>query len=139
MIFAIVRSFMGEFGRALMDFYIANSLLINGSILLYGLIVFISQRNYLFVLQKIFKTLSLVHEGTKNKLIKKVSAADLKKISWEQIRKDIWLPFIAVPGKWIIKFCTVEYLRTEFTLENINSYIEDIKAKEGKEKNVDHT
>ncbi len=123
MIYAFIRSFIGEIGRTIMDFYIANSLVINGLILFYALIVFVAQRNYLFVLKKIFESLGLIKENAKNKLVRKVNAKDYAKLSWDDIRKGAWFPFISAPGKWTFRLCSTNYLMEEFTLEKINSFV----------------
>lgn len=123
MIFAFIRGYIGGFGRALMDFYIANSFVINGLLLFYALLVFIAQRNYLFILKKIFLALGLIKEGEKNKLVRKVSAADYQRISWDELRKGVWFPFIAAPGKWTFCVFSLRYLTSEFSLEKINSFI----------------
>jgi len=130
MVFVIIRSFIGSVGRAMMDFYIANSFIINGILLFYALVVYVSHRNYLNVLQKIFIELDLIKDGEKDKLIRKLSNADYKKISWEELRKKIWFPLISPPGKMSIRFCTTKYIMDEFTAENINSYINQIKKKD---------
>jgi len=46
MINAFIRSSIGSLGRAIMDFYIENSLIINAIILMYAFLVFIGHRNY---------------------------------------------------------------------------------------------
>jgi hypothetical protein len=123
MIFAFIRSSIGSIGRALMDFYIANSFVINGLILLYAFVVFVSQRIYLQILQRIFISLNIIKSDEKAKVIRKVGAADFAAISWPEIRKGIWFPFISAPGKWTFSLFSNKYLETEFTLEKINSFI----------------
>lgn len=125
MIFAFIRSSIGSFGRALMDFYIANSFIINGLILLYAFIVFSAQRNYFFVLKSIFIELGLIKENEKNKLKRKINSADYKNLQWEKIRKAVWFPLISAPKKWTFQFCTTEFLMTEFSLEKINQFVKD--------------
>jgi hypothetical protein len=125
MIYAFIRAYIGGFGRALMDFYIANSLVINGLILGYALIVFISQRNYYFALERIIIELGIIKEGEKNKLIRKVNSTDYSGLQFDKVRKGIWFPFISEPKKWTFKFCTANYLKSEFSLEKINQFIKD--------------
>ncbi|MDP2965406.1 MAG: hypothetical protein Q8N39_05120 [Pelolinea sp.] len=125
MIYAFIRSFIGGFGRALMDFYIANSLVINGLLLGYALIVFISHRNYFLALERIIVELGLIKEGEKNKLIRKVNSSDYTGLQWDKVRKGIWFPFISEPKKWTFRFCTTHYIKSEFSLEKINQFIKD--------------
>ena len=133
MIFAIIRSYIGSFGRAMMDFYIANSLPINMVILFYALLVYASHQNYLFVLHKIFTELDLIKEKKdKGILLRKVNESDHLKISWGQLRKQVKFPLISEPGKWTFRFCTTNYFVEEFTVEKINSYIDKNKNKKEK-------
>jgi hypothetical protein len=125
MIYAFIRNYIGGFGRALMDFYVANSLVINGLILGYALIVFLSHRNYFFALEKIIVELGLIKEGEKNKLVRKVNSTDLTSLMWDKVRKAIWFPFISEPKKWTFRFFSADYLKSEFTQEKINQFIKD--------------
>ena len=128
MILTIARSYIGSFGRTLMDTYIANSFFINMVILLYALIVYVAQRNYLFVLHKFFTHLNLIKElDEKNILLRKINKSDYKNFSWTQLRKRVWFPLIAAPGKWTFRICTTKYLEEEFTVKKINSYIDQNK------------
>jgi hypothetical protein len=130
MILAIIRSYMGSFGRAVMDFYVANSFPINMVILGYALLVYASQQNYLFVLHKIAADLDLIKEKKgKGVLLRKMNKSDHLKISWDQLRKKVWFPLIAAPGKWTFRLCTTNYFLEEFTVEKINSYIDKSKNK----------
>jgi len=125
MIYAFIRNYIGGFGRALMDFYVANSLVINGLILVYALLVFLAHRNYLYVIERIIVELGLIKQGEKNKLLRKVNSADLTKLQWDKVRKNIWFPFISEPKKWTFRLFSAEYLSSEFSLETINRYIKD--------------
>ena len=65
--------------------------------------------------------------GEKGKLLRKVKKADYNQISWDELRKEIWFPLIAVPGQWYFRIFTTDYLRTEFTIDTINSHIKKIE------------
>jgi hypothetical protein len=125
MIYAFIRSSIGTVGRAILDFYASNSFIINGLILLYAFIVFIAQRNYYFALKRIFVELGLIKEGEKNQLIRKINASDYKELNWEKVRKSIWFPLISAPKKWTFRFCTIDYLISEFSLTKIKQFIKD--------------
>lgn len=129
MIDFIIRSSIGKFGRFLLDFYIANSLAINSLILGYALIVFISKKNYLFALERIIIELGLLKEGEKEKLTRKANSNDYNGLQWNKVQKGIWFPFISEPNKWNFRFCTTNYLKSEFSLEKINQFIKDLKRK----------
>jgi hypothetical protein len=125
MIYAFIRNYIGGFGRALMDFYVANSLVINGLILGYALIVFMSHRNYLYAIEKIIIELGLIKSGEKTKLVRKVNSTDLSRLQWDKVSKNIWFPFISEPKKLTFRFFTDKYLKLEFTQEKINQFIKD--------------
>ena len=127
MIFAFVRSLIGNFGRAFMDFYIENGFVINGIILIYALLIFITHRNYLIALEKIIIELRNSNESLRNKQIKKINISQYNKIRWEVLRKSIWFPFISEPKKWVFSLCTLNYLKNEFSLEKINNLLGQTK------------
>lgn len=110
-----------------MDFYIDNGLIINGIILVYALLVFITHRNYFLALEKIIIELRNSNESLRNKKIKKVSLSQYNKIRWEALRKSIWFPLISEPKKWVFSLCTSNYLKTEFSLEKINHMLSKMK------------
>ena len=125
MVYAFIRNYIGGFGRALMDFYVANSLVINGLILVYALLVFLAHRNYFYAIERIIVELGLIKQGEKNKLVRKVNSTDLSNLQWDKVRKNIWFPFISEPKKWTFKFFSADYLRSEFSQETINRFIKD--------------
>ncbi len=120
MIFAFIRSSIGSFGRAIMDFYIENSLLINTVFLLYAFLVFVGQRNYYFVVDTITKEVGV---DLKSKKKKRFSQSTLEKIEWENIKKSIRLPFVSKPKKWGLFLCDEKFLKKEFTVEKLNILI----------------
>jgi len=128
LIFAFVRSLIGSFGRAIMDFYISNSLLINSLVLLYGLLVFISRRNYYFIINAILVDIGLV-DTDKRKLTKsKLTNAKFEKINWDVVRKKVKFPFFTAPKKWTIHPGTKKKIMDAFDLETLNGYISEIKT-----------
>ena len=121
MINAFIRSSIGSFGRAIMDFYIKNSLIINVIVLLYAFLVFIGHRNYYFTVDVIMKEAGMDSESKKKQ---KFSQSALEKIEWENIRKSIRLPFVSIPKKWALFLCDEKFLKKEFTVEKLNKIIE---------------
>lgn len=127
MIFAFVRLLIGNFGRAFMDFYIDNGLVINGIILFYALLITITHRNYFIALENIIIELRNSNESLKNKEIKKINTSEYKNIRWETAKKSIWFPLISRPKKWVFSLCTSYYLKNEFTLEKLNQFLSHAK------------
>jgi len=123
LIFAFVRSLIGNFGRRLMDFYIQNSLLINSLVLLYGLVVFISRRNYFVILEKLILEIKSKNPKFEKSVIKKISKRDYESISWETVRGEIKFPLFAAPKKWKLCVSSEKKIQEEFTIDVINNML----------------
>ena len=121
MIFAFIRSSIGSFGRAIMDFYIENSLIINAIILMYAFLVFIGHRNYYIAVDVIMKEAGI---DLKSKKKMRFSQSALEKIEWGNIKKSIRLPFVSIPKKWGLFLCDEKFLKKEFTAEKLNIFID---------------
>ena len=121
MIFGIIRGFLGEFGRVVLDFYLANSLSINSLVLVYGLFIFFSRQNYLAIWRKILLKIGFDPEKQNQKL--KISKPLYEKIDWKEIANSIWFPFITAPGKWNLKVKNEKNLKVLFSLENIQNLL----------------
>ena len=115
MIDAFIRSILGNWGNVLLDFYIANSLWINGIILLYALLVVLAHRNYkqitssvvLFLNEKYGSQLQKKGKGSLVQMVKKA------RIPWNVILKKSWIPFITPPGSIRL------YLSNEKTIDKL--------------------
>lgn len=100
MIDAIVRNFLGEAGSQLLDLYQANSLWINGALLLYALVVFLGRASYKSLLREI--TSLLLADETVS--YRKKSISSLEKmftrtdLPWEKALAEINFPFLSPPG-----------------------------------------
>jgi len=129
LIFAFVRSLIGSVGRAIMDFYIANSLPINSVILLYALLVFFARRNYFFILNTILHEAGLLEKGKAGVKKPKLSKSDFEKIDWDLLKSKVKFPFFALPRRWAIKLTTKNVLVKQFNLETINELLSQISAK----------
>ncbi|HLO16023.1 MAG TPA: hypothetical protein VK206_14415 [Anaerolineales bacterium] len=100
MIYAFIRATLGPLGVAVLDFYIANSIWINGLILLYALLVVLARHTFERSCQSLIRVLQSQYgqqfEQGKQKSILKT----LKKISipWDQAVGSSSFPFMASPG-----------------------------------------
>ncbi|MEL7642855.1 MAG: hypothetical protein AAGU25_01970 [bacterium] len=130
MIDAFIRSILGDWGNALLDFYIANSLWINGIILLYALLVILAQRNYkritssalIFLNEKYGSQLQKKGKGSLVQMMKKAG------IPWNEIIKRSWNPFLTPSGSIRL------YLSNEKTIDKLlplEKIAELIQKKEG--------
>lgn len=124
MIYAFIRSFIGGLGRALMDFYIDNSLVINSLILCYGLLVFTAHRNYYMVLEKIILDLREGNQKFANSQIKKLSAKEYDGLRWERIKRRVWFPLLSEPKKFTFQIVTEKNLKKVFSLDELNHILQ---------------
>ena len=100
MIFGFIRSTLGTFGNVLLDFYIANSIWINGLILLYALLVVLSRRSFDLSRQLLLSSLQSQYG---NQLQKKGPGSVLKtlkktNIPWKEALGRTSIPFLTPPG-----------------------------------------
>ena len=130
MIFAFVRSLIGSVGRAIMDFYIANSLVINSAILLYAVLVFLARRNYYFILNAILLETGLLETGKSALKKTKLTKTDFAKINWDLLKSKVKFPFLALPRKWTLRLATKDVLLKQFSMENVNALVSQIAAKQ---------
>ncbi len=104
MINAVIRSMIGSWGNVLLDQYIANGFWINGLILLYALLVFLSRRNYDNNLRSLITDLQNLYG---DQIAKKGAGSILAKlknspIPWEGSIKVSTIPFLTPPGSFMI-------------------------------------
>lgn len=128
LIFAFVRSLIGSVGRAIMDFYLANSLIINSIVLFYGLLVFIGRRNYSYILHLALSEAGIYDSEESRFLKKKLSRQDYEKIDWAAVRKQARIPYFVLPKKWLLVFTSEDQLTKKIQLDEINSLIEQVNA-----------
>jgi hypothetical protein len=121
MIDAFIRGMLGTGGSAVLDFYLAHSIWINGLILLYALLVVLARRSFDLSSQSLIHSLRSKYgsqferrgAGAVLKMLEKMS------IPWDQALGNSPFPFLTPPGSiWIYpkspvtlqKFLTLEQL-----------------------------
>jgi hypothetical protein len=130
MIDAFIRSILGKWGNIALDFYIANSLWINGILLIYALLVVLSRRNFKSVTERILSFLTekygsqLQKKGT-GSLVLMIKKAN---IPWDDILKRPWNPFISPPGSIRLFLSNQRSIEKFLPLEKIADLI---KQREG--------
>lgn len=99
MIDLVVRSFIGQLGGKVLDFYLQYSLWINALILGYFLIIIISRRNFMKVLYAMVQTILEKQENRlKGKNSKQIEQLISKvEIPWEVGLKASFFPLITPP------------------------------------------
>jgi hypothetical protein len=123
MIDIFVRSFIGDFGGKLLDFYLEYSLVINGIILLYFLFVVLGRRNYRFILNSVFKFLKNNHSRLFTKknpdnLVRLLKGID---IPWLEILDTSKFPILTPPGSFRL------YIKNNKNIKKL--YSEEVLAK----------
>ncbi len=130
MIFAFIRSFIGGFGRALMDFYIANSFVINGIVLVYALLVYLAHISYLKAYRLTLEKLGVdLAPMEKNKPAKIPARLDFSQLDWREIAKTYWFPLIAHPRSIWISIKTQAVLQHYFGEEQITALLKSHQEK----------
>ncbi len=117
MVDVVVRSFIGEWGQRILDFYLDNSLWINGLVLLYFVIIVFARRNYRFIIISLVENLKVKYgsqlKGENPKQIsKQLTRID---IPWDTALKTSSFPFITPPGGFR------PYLKNEKTFHKLLS------------------
>ncbi len=99
MIDIFTRSMLGPWGQRLLDFYLANSLWINGLILLYFLVLFLSRWNYRRAQAAVLDELQARYGQMSGKKVAREISARMAQdgVPWEAgLRATAW-PLIAGP------------------------------------------
>jgi len=102
MIDVMVRGFLGEWGQALLNFYQQNSVWINAIILLYFLVIILSQNNYKRTLADLIAAIDNEHPGQFEKKTSKeiIRMLGKKEIPWQAVLSTSKWPFIATPRQF---------------------------------------
>jgi hypothetical protein len=102
MINVMVRGFLGEWGQAILNFYQQYSFWINAIILLYFLMVLLSQRNFKQTLENLIISIENKYPGQfEKKTIKEIARIlGKKEIPWEEVLNNSKWPLIATPRQF---------------------------------------
>lgn len=102
MVDVMVRGFLGEWGQAILNFYQQNSVWINAIIMLYFLVVILSQNNYKQTLANLILAIENNYPGQFEKKTSKEIARMLnkKEIPWQVVLNTSKWPFIATPRQF---------------------------------------
>ena len=125
MIYAFIRSYIGGFGRAILDLYIANSFVINALVLIYGLFVYLAHISYLsayrFILGQLGFQPDKLAKGKKH--VAAGRKLDFSKLNWDEIRRTYWFPFLAPPKSLWISLKTNRSLKKYFSENKIRQLL----------------
>lgn len=121
MVEALVRTFLGEAGSSLLDFYLNYSLLLNGAILVYALAVVGGRRNYAAIKKQLLHVLREKHAG----MLGKENRAQLLRVleksgfPWQAAMQTPRFPFITPPGGWLVRLKNEKTLRQLYSPEDL--------------------
>ncbi len=120
MVYAFIRGYIGGLGRAILDFYVANSLYINAIILAYALCVVLALQSYTQGLRQV--TTELEKSGKK---LYKYSLRELQKslnsssFPWVQVQHIFWFPLITSPRRFLVFPKNVNSMKMIFTPDRL--------------------
>ena len=120
MVYAFIRVFIGGLGRAILDFYVANSLYINAIILAYALCVVLANQSYSLGLRQIKMELE-----KSDKKLYKFSLRELQKslnsrsFPWVQVQHSFWFPLIISPHRFLVFPKNLNSLKMIFTPDRL--------------------
>jgi hypothetical protein len=112
----IIKGFIGNWGMKLSEFYYEYSLWINGVILLYALVIFISWKNYRIVFDFLIKNISDQLAPKAKTWSKSEVTRNLKSIEipWAEARKQVKIPLLAKTDYFIPTIASVETIQKLF-------------------------
>jgi hypothetical protein len=131
MIDVIIRGSFGEFGSAILDFYIQYAFWINGIILVYALILVIAKRGYSVIKDTVLQKVIQQHGETvlsKNENNFR-RAMDRMGFDWDSLSKQTKSPIFSAGKSLLFKIKSPENLKSHFTPEKIYSLIKEVKEK----------
>jgi hypothetical protein len=114
---AFIRSFLGDWGSALLDFYQEYSFWINAAILLYALLVMFSRRTYRVIVNSLVTQIKNLYGNRLSGKDPGQVAVMLKKINipYAEVLKATAFPFITSP------LSILPHLKSEKTLQKMIS------------------
>lgn len=121
MVDAFIRSSLGNFGNAVLDFYLENALWINGLILLYALVVALGN----IARQKMNMELRHYLTEAYGENLNKKSASWFRKNfernepDWNRLLNATWIPILSRKGAFSFKLKSIVFVKEVFTPEYI--------------------
>lgn len=124
---AIIRGTLGNFGSAILDFYINNALWINTVLLIYALLLVYAKRGYTRIKQVIINELSQ-HFG--EELSRKsernfIKAVERFQFNWESIAAETRMPILSTEKSLFFQIKSPAFLKKHFTAEKIYAIIHE--------------
>ncbi|MEA4909646.1 MAG: hypothetical protein VB089_18635 [Anaerolineaceae bacterium] len=127
MIDSIIRGMIGTFGNQVLDFYLQNSLAINGSLLFYALLVVYSQRVYQrsfqFLVIRLMGKRGDVFHGSAEEIKRRLARTE---IPWSEANQISKWPFVVAPKSLLLRFKTPRTLQSLISLDLLSTEIKSM-------------
>lgn len=105
---AMIREFLGKYGKKVLDALLSNSFIVCSIVVLYGAILIFAQRN----LEKIGKKAkTLVNDGAFSSGDPARVLEDTSPDFWEQLSKTSQFPLISAPSSFLLYRITQENMK----------------------------
>ena len=130
---AIIRGTLGNFGSAILDFYIANALWINTVLLFYALILVYAKRGYTRI-REIIRHELIAHygEGISEKSERNfIKAVERFQFDWQSLAKETKIPILSTEKALYFRFKSPAFLEKHFTPEKIFTLFSEERKQPG--------
>lgn len=121
MIDAIIRGSLGNFGTALLDFYLENALWINLILIVYALIVLFGKQGNIRIKKAIRESLISTYgdDVQKKNLNWFTKTMGKSPLDWQPIAAATWIPVFSIDKSLWFRRKTVDNLKEVYTPERI--------------------
>ncbi len=131
LVMGIVQGFIGTAGMKILDFYISNSLWINGIILFYALIIFTAWKNYrtiyFFLLESLTEQMApKAKTWSKSEVTRNIKNVE---IPWSAARKKALIPLIAKTDYFIPSLVSEDVIKNLFPQEFLIKIVQESNKK----------
>lgn len=130
---AIIRGTLGNFGSAILDFYIDYALWINSVLLFYALILMVAKRGYTRI-KEVIKHELIAHygEGIAGKNERNfIKAVGRFRFDWQAIAKETKIPILSTEKALYFRLKSPVFLKKHFTAEKIYALFNEEREQPG--------
>jgi len=136
MIDAFIRSLLGTWGNAVLDFYLSNNFWINAFVLFYALLIFLGRTSYhrtaRFLLDWLEKNYATdTRAKSRSGLVRLI---EKEEIPWGSARESFWFPLITPPSRFVLYVKSEQTLQKMFSKDALVAILYPAKEPKGKSK-----
>ena len=134
MIDAFIRSMLGTWGNAILDFSIKNNMWISTLVLLYAVLLFLGRASYHRSASFLLKWFQEKYEKdvrvkNKSNVVRLIEKED---IPWDLAKKSFWFPLITPPKRYVFYNKNQLTLQKLFDKETLVNLLDPLTEKRGK-------